>query len=43
MGDTSVGEESMLMTVVLHFATALSTVIIFRKEIIRIIKRYISV
>lgn len=38
MGDSSVGEESMLMTVVLHFATALSTVIIFRKEIIRIIK-----
>ena len=38
MGDTSVPEESMLMTVVLHFATALSTVIIFRKEIVRIIK-----
>jgi undecaprenyl-diphosphatase len=38
MGDTSVAEESMLMTVVLHFATALSTVVIFRKEIIRIIK-----
>jgi len=38
MGDSSVGEESMLMTVVLHFATALSTVIIFRKEIIKIIK-----
>ena len=38
MGDSSVGKESMLMTVVLHFATALSTVIIFRKEIIRIIK-----
>lgn len=38
MGDASVGEESMLMTVVLHFATALSTVIIFRKEIIRIIQ-----
>jgi len=38
MGDASVGEESMLMTVVLHFATALSTVIIFRKEIIKIIK-----
>ena len=38
MGDASVGEESMLMTVVLHFATALSTVIIFRKEIVRILK-----
>jgi len=31
-------EDSMMMTVVLHFATALSTVIIFRKEIIRILK-----
>lgn len=38
MGDTSVPEESMLMTVVLHFATALSTVVIFRKEIMTIIK-----
>lgn len=38
MGDASVGEESMLMTVTLHFATALSTVIIFRKEILRIFK-----
>jgi undecaprenyl-diphosphatase len=38
MGDTSVPEESMMMTVVLHFATALSTVVIFRKEITQIIK-----
>ena len=38
MGDASVGEESLLMTVILHFATALSTVIIFRKEIVRILK-----
>ncbi|HIP37254.1 MAG TPA: undecaprenyl-diphosphate phosphatase [Crocinitomix sp.] len=37
MGDTSVPEESMMMTVVLHFATALSTVIIFRKEIVEIL------
>ncbi|MGV6862334.1 MAG: undecaprenyl-diphosphate phosphatase [Putridiphycobacter sp.] len=37
MGDQSVPEESMLMTVVLHFATALSTVVIFRKEILQII------
>ncbi len=29
-------EESMLMTVVLHFATALSTIIIFRKDIAEI-------
>ena len=32
------GESSMLMTVVLHFATALSTVVIFRKELLQIIK-----
>ncbi len=38
MGDDSLPKESMLMTVVLHFATALSTVVIFRKEIIEIIK-----
>lgn len=31
-------EKSMMMTIVLHFATALSTIIIFRKELIRIIK-----
>ena len=31
------GESSMLMTVVLHFATALSTVVIFRKELLQII------
>ncbi len=34
LGDTSVGEESLLFTVVLHFATALSTVVIFRKDIV---------
>jgi undecaprenyl-diphosphatase len=32
------GESSMLMTVVLHFATALSTVVIFRKDLLQIIK-----
>jgi undecaprenyl-diphosphatase len=38
LGDESVGKESMLMTVVLHFATALSTVVIFRKELLQIFK-----
>ena len=38
MGDQSLPEESLMMTVVLHFATALSTVVIFRKEISQIIK-----
>ena len=32
------GESSMMMTVVLHFATALSTVVIFRKDLLQIIK-----
>jgi undecaprenyl-diphosphatase len=38
LGDTSVPEESLTFTVVLHFATALSTIVIFRKEIIEIFK-----
>lgn len=37
LGDTSVPEESMLMTVVLHAATAFSTIILFRKEITQIL------
>lgn len=38
LGDSSAGEESLLFTVVLHFATALSTVVIFRKDIIELLK-----
>lgn len=38
LGDESVPEESLLFTVVLHFATALSTIVIFRKDILDIIK-----
>ena len=37
-GDNSLPEESLLMTVVLHAATALSTVIIFRTDIVFLIK-----
>lgn len=37
-GDQSVGESSMLMTVVLHFATALSTVVVFRAEVLSLLK-----
>jgi undecaprenyl-diphosphatase len=33
LGDKLVPKESMLFTVVLHFATALSTIVIFRKDI----------
>ena len=36
LGEGKVAEESLLMTVVLHFATALSTIIIFRKELVEI-------
>ncbi len=38
MGDTSNSEESLLFTVVLHFATALSTIVVFRKDIWEILK-----
>tara|TARA_R110001592_G_scaffold100281_4_gene284695 strand:+ start:851 stop:1642 length:792 start_codon:yes stop_codon:yes gene_type:complete len=37
LGDTSVPQESLLMTVVLHAATALSTIVIFRKEITELV------
>jgi len=37
LGDESLPKESLLMTVVLHFATALSTIVIFRKEIAQIL------
>lgn len=38
LGDTSKGKESLLFTVVLHFATALSTLVVFRKDILEIAK-----
>ncbi len=37
-GDQSLPQESLTFTVILHFATALSTLVIFRKEVIEIIK-----
>ena len=37
MGDDSLAQQSMMMTVVLHFATALSTIVVFRKEISEIV------
>ena len=37
LGDESVGEASMLMTVVLHFATAVSTVVVFRVEVLKLL------
>lgn len=41
-GYDKTAEESMLLTVILHAATALSTIVIFRKEIIEIIKGLFS-
>ena len=38
IGDESVAEDSMLMTVMLHGATALSTILVFRKDVIEILK-----
>ncbi|NNK87823.1 MAG: undecaprenyl-diphosphate phosphatase [Flavobacteriaceae bacterium] len=38
LGDQSLPKESLLFTVVLHFATALSTIVVFRKDIIHILK-----
>ncbi|SCY30716.1 undecaprenyl-diphosphatase [Nonlabens sp. Hel1_33_55] len=38
LGDTSVPEESLMFTVVLHFATALSTIVVFRKDIMELLK-----
>jgi undecaprenyl-diphosphatase len=38
LGDNSLPQESLLFTVVLHFATALSTMVVFRKDIVTILK-----
>jgi len=42
LGDESLAEESLLFTVILHFATALSTIIVFRKDILDILKGLFS-
>ena len=38
LGDQSIPQESLLFTVVLHFATALSTLVVFRKDVFDILK-----
>lgn len=38
LGSDAIPEESLMFTVVLHFATALSTIVIFRKDIAQIFK-----
>lgn len=42
LGDESLPKESLLLTVILHFATALSTIVIFRKDILEILKGLLS-
>jgi undecaprenyl-diphosphatase len=38
LGNNSVPEESLLFTVVVHFATALSTIVVFKNDILDILK-----
>jgi undecaprenyl-diphosphatase len=38
LGDEKIPEESLLFTVVLHFATALATILVFRKDIALILE-----
>lgn len=38
LGDDSLAEESLLMTITLHAATALSTIVVFRKDILSLLK-----
>lgn len=37
-GNTAIAEESMFMTVMLHGATAISTIVVFRKEVMEILR-----
>ncbi len=41
-GDDSLPEESLTFTVVLHFATALSTLVVFKNEVFEILKGLLS-
>lgn len=42
LGDKALPGDSLMMTVVLHFGTALSTVFVFRKDIVEIIQKFFS-
>lgn len=37
LGDDKIPEESLMFTIVLHFATALATLVVFRKDIVELI------
>lgn len=40
LGDDALPQDSLLMTVVLHFGTAMATVFVFRKDIIEIVRHF---
>ena len=42
LGDTSAGEQSLFFTIMVHVATALSMIFIFRKDILEILKGIFS-
>jgi undecaprenyl-diphosphatase len=42
LGSQSIPEESLMITVVLHFATALSTIVVFRKDVAEILRGLFS-
>ena len=42
LGDASIPEDSLLFTVILHFATALSTIVVFRADVLEILKGLFS-
>jgi undecaprenyl-diphosphatase len=42
LGDDKIPEESLMFTIVLHFATALATLVVFRKDIVEIIEGLIK-
>ncbi len=42
LGDNSVPQESLTFTIILHFATALSTLVVFKTEVVQILKGLIQ-
>jgi undecaprenyl-diphosphatase len=42
LGDESIPQESLTFTIILHFATALSTLVVFKKEVVQIFKGLIQ-
>ena len=42
LGDTSLPQESMMFTIVVHLATALSTLVVFRADVLQIVRGLFS-